>query len=462
MDLMETLVKHIYKISFEDLPADAKTAAKKAIIDTIGVIIAGSSVKGCQILLEQIREWGGRKESTIAVFGDQAPSHLAALANGTMARALEIADVFDRFPLHPSASLVPACLAIAERQGNITGKEFITAIALGHDLKIRMALANKLNPIQSGRYNLFKIFPPTGAVGKLLGLDQEQLSNAMGIAFTQMVGDGQSALDGAMTHYLQQGIVAKSAIEAALLAKRGITGAKNILQGRYGFYNAYEPDPNLEALTCGLGRTFNGVEISIKLYTSCRATHESIDLALALIREEGINPHEIDQITVRVNDQVYNLVCHPLDRKHHPQTSVDAQFSLPYTIAAAMIKGDFFIDELAEETIKNPEILRIAQRVTPVVDSKCKTDLIIGSTVMEIRTRGGKQFQRETQFPKGNPRNPISMDDCIKKFQKCINYSTRAFPKAHIEKIAECVENLEVLEDVTQLTKLIAPNYSIA
>ncbi|MCK4822520.1 MmgE/PrpD family protein, partial [bacterium] len=355
MDIMETLVKNIAGIKFEDLPPEAISTAKKGIADTIGAMIAGSSVEGCQLLVEHIREWGGHEESTIAVFGDKAPSNLAAQANGAMARALEIDDVTDVFPLHPSASIVPTCLAIAERRGKITGHEFITAVALAQDLIIRMALANKLDPIVSGRYNLFKIFPSTGAAGKLLGLDEEHLLNAMGISYSQMVGDGQAAGDGAMTSYIQQGIVAKSAIESALLAQAGITGTRNVLQGPRGFYNAIEPEPNLDALTSELGERFMGVEIAVKFYTACRGTHEAIDLTLDMVRQKKIDPDQIDEIIVKVNEPIYNLVCQPLDRKRHPETLVDAQFSLPYAVGAAIIRGDFFIDELSDEAIKDPD-----------------------------------------------------------------------------------------------------------
>jgi 2-methylcitrate dehydratase PrpD len=458
MDIMEPLVKNIASTQFKSLPPEAILASKKGIADTIGVMIAGSSVEGCQILVDHLKEWGGHKESTIAVFGEKAPCNLAAQANGAMARALEIDDVTDIFPLHPSASIVPTCLAIAERRGKVTGIELITAIALAQDLIIRMALANKLDPIESGRYNLFKIFPPTAAAGKLLGLDEKKLMNAMGIAYSQMVGDGQAAGEGVMTSYIQQGTVAKSAIESALLAQAGITGTKNVLQGPRGFYNAIEPEPDLEALTSGLGEKFMGVEIAVKFYTACRAAHEAIDLALDMTGHEDFDPDQIDEILVKVNEPVYNLVCQPLDRKRHPETLVDAQFSLPFTVASAIIRGDFFISELSDEAIKDPDIMRLTQKVTPIVDSKCHNELVIGSAIMEIKTKNGQTYSKEIQFPRGNPKNPVSMNEVIEKFQKCVNYSIKPFSKENIDKLVDLLYKLEQLEDVTQLTQLLCPN----
>ncbi|MCK4821142.1 MmgE/PrpD family protein, partial [bacterium] len=229
MDVMASLVKNISDVTFNSLPPEAIMAAKKAIMDTMGVMIAGSSMKGCQILVDYLRRWGGRKESTIAVFGEKLPCNHAAQANGAMARAWEIDDITDKFPLHPSASVVPTCLAVAECVGKKSGKEFITAVAIGQDLVIRMAFANKLSPVTSGRYNLFRVFGSTGPAGKLLGLNEEELLNAMGIAYSQMVGDGQAAREGVMTSYVQQGTIAKSAIESAFMAEAGITGTKNVL-----------------------------------------------------------------------------------------------------------------------------------------------------------------------------------------------------------------------------------------
>jgi 2-methylcitrate dehydratase PrpD len=456
MDAIETLVKHIIRTTFEDLPPEVVSVTKKSVIDTLGVIIAGSSVDGCKLLADYVREWGGREESTIAVFGGKIPSSLAAQANGAMARALEIDDVIDAFPLHPSGSIIPACLAVAERQGGVKGKDLITAAALGHDLAIRLALSTKVSPIISGRYNLFEVFAFTGSAGKLLGLSEEQLRNAMGIAYSQMVGDGQAAEDGAMTSFIQQGTRAKSAIEAALMAQKGITGTRNVLQGQRGFFNAYESDPNLEALTSGLGRIFRGLDLSVKLYSSCRLTHEAIDAA-QMLRNEGLKPNQIDLVTVKVNDQCYGLVCQPLHLKHNPKTSVEAQFSLPFTVAAAFIKGDVFIDEVRERVLKNREILELTQRIMPTMDPNCNTGTSVGSLIMEVKTRSGETLFRRVDYPKGNPKNPASMDDCIKKFRKCSNYSARPFPKVQIDHIVELVNDLEKVQDVTFLTDLLTP-----
>jgi 2-methylcitrate dehydratase PrpD len=174
--------------------------------------------------------------------------------------------------------------------------------------------------------------------------------------------------------------VARSAVESALLAEKDITGARNILTGRHGFFKAYEPDHDLDALTRDLGDVFRGSDISIRFYASCRATHEAIDLALEMVREGDLRPEEIEMVTVRMNEQTYDLCCR--DRTSHPQTKVEAQFSLPYCVAAAIVHGDVFVQELSEENLGDPLVTGLAERVIPVLDPLHKTQLVIGSTIM--------------------------------------------------------------------------------
>ena len=457
MDVMASLVKNIIRTGFNDLTPESIVAAEKAIVDTIGTMMAGSSIEGCRLLVNAVKGMGGTGESTIAVFGGKVSPNMAALANGAMARAMDIDDVNDAFPLHPGAVIVPTALAVAEGRGGTDGRDLITSVALGQDLMVRMAYATKLNPIISGRYNLFKVFAAVGTAGKLMGLDEEALSNAMGVAYSRLVGDAQALHEGVMTAYIQEGEAAESAIESAILAERGITGTRGVLQGERGFFNVYEPDPNLNALTSEVGSIFRGVDIGIKPYSSCRSTHEAIDLVLGVRKYPGIVPDRIERIIVRVNNITFNLTGHPLDLKHHPKNKSDAQFSLPFTIAAAFIRGDFFIDEITDEAINNEEILRLAARVTPILDNECQTDLSLGSTVLEIETNDGEKFSVQKSFPRGNPKDPMSLEDCMEKFRKCAKYAFRPFSEKQIDRITSILIELENLERIEQLVRLLVP-----
>ena len=182
-------------------------------------------------------------------------------------------------------------------------------------------------------------------------------------------------------------------------------------------------------------------------------------MALDLVREEGLNQDSIEEITVRVPEQMYTMCCHPLGKKRRPKTLVEAQFSTPYTVAAAIVKGDVFIDELSDEAINDPNILELAQRVTPIIDSECQTDLVIGSTIMEIKTHGGQELSKKIKFPRGNPKNPVDMDGVKEKFRKCVKYSIHPFSADQIDKMVDILSDIEQIEDVSKLAHLLVTNH---
>ena len=217
------------------------------------------------------------------------------------------------------------------------------------------------------------------------------------------------------------------------------------------------PIPTSMPSPSDLGSVFRGIDISIKPYASCRSSHEAVDLSLSMVKDLKIDPARIERVTVRVNDITYKLTCDPPDQKLRPKHQSEAQFSLPFIVAAALMRGDFFIAELSDEVLNNDDILQLAARVTPVLDKECQTDLAAGTTVMEIETFGGKRFSAKKAFAKGNPRDPMSTEECLDKLRKCVKYSYRPFPDSRIERITDMLSNLERLEDIRQLVRLLTP-----
>lgn len=457
-DLMETIVRHILKTGYEDLPSEAVAYAKKSILDTMGVIIAGSSEEGCGRLVEYVLDWGGRPDCTIPVFGVKAPAPLSALVCGAMARAKELDDVHDGYPLHVTASILPLSMTLAEHVGGIDGKAFIAAVAVGQDVTVRMALANRQSPIESGRYNLQQVLGYAALSAKLLGVSEETALNAVGISYGKMSADFQALLDGPMSAFIQQGNFAKAAIESTFMAQKGITGTRNVLQGQYGFFHSYEPEPDLDVMTSDLGSTFKGPELSTKFHSSCRQTHEAIDLVQAFLAD-GVKPRDIEQITIRCTEQAFKLVGGPVAMRQNPNSAVDAMFSMPFTVAAAFYRGDFFIDEMEEDALRDPDIRDLARRITPVIDDPVRlSDINLGSTLMEITLGDGSTLSKEIHYPIGNPRNPVTMEDCVFKFRKCVQYALKPFSERRLNNMIEMVQDLEKLEDVTKLFELMVPN----
>ncbi len=443
--------EYVASVRFEDLSPAAVTSAKRSTLDTMGAMVAGSTAPGVDTVVNLAKGWGGTEEAHLVGFGHPLPAPLAVWCNGTMARALEIDDCVDFLPVHPSASSVAALLSLAELKGGLSGQDFLTALAVGQDLIIRMGLAVRQNAMQSGRNNLFKIFGPTAALARAMGLGPAEAQNALGLAFSFAVGDGQCALDGALSLRLQQGIVAQGALLSVLLSSRGFTGAKDFLLGSYGYLRAFEPDPRLEYLTQDLGKEFYGERITIKPFSSCRATHASINLALNLRNETNIGIKSIQRITVRTNPEISQLVGEPRDAKIAPDSVPTAQFSIQYTVAAALIRGDVFLKELEPDSIKDDEILDLASRVYVEPDPSLRTDFVLGRTVMEIDLEGQPSLKQEIELPLGNPSHPIKYDACAEKFRKCTLYSVNPLQAECVEELIEKVSRLQDLQDVSVL-----------
>ena len=450
--LEEKLAQYVSNSRFEDLSPAAIDSAKRSTLDTLGAMLAGSRAGGMETLIDLARGSGSAPEAHIIGRPLKLSALAAAWCNGAMARALEIDDCVDFLPVHPSASAVPALLALAEMKKGMSGRDFLTALAVGQDIIIRMGLAVRENAMESGRNNLFKIFGPAAAIARAMGLDSYQTHQAMGISFSFAVGDGQCALDGAaQTLSLQQGIVAQGALYSGLLAEQGFLGAREFLTGRFGYLVAFEPNPKLEHLTEGLGKEFHGERITIKPFSSCRATHPSIDLALRLIEAHELKPASITKITVRTTPEIHNLVAVPHQSKCRPESVSDAQFSIQFTLGAALIRGDMFLKELEPVCLGDPSILDVAKRVEVVPDESLRTDSVLGKTLMEIETLDLGIIECEVEAPLGSPKRAMTREACAEKLMKCAEYTHHSPPRELLEELIERSDRLEEMNDVSEL-----------
>lgn len=460
-DAMETLMKHVSDTSYIDLPRSVVDSTKRVVLDLLGVTAAGSSAPEARAVLNLARGWGGRGESSILVHGDRVPAPSAGLVNGTMGRARDFDDVHEKAVLHPSVSVIPATLAAAELIGGVDGRDFITAVALGVDLTCRLGMAPRTGPNISGMSTTWQCgtFGAAAAAGKVIGLDYGKLMEAMGIAYGQASGNQQAIAEGSTAVRVQQGLTTWAGITSALLASKGITGPRNVLEGRYGYYPVYHGGGyDREALTGGLGETYEIVNTSFKPYPCCKWTHQAIDAALEAVREDGIEPGDVDSVDVRLNRQAYNLVCVPLDTKQRPRSVVDAQFSVPYTVAAAIVRGDVSLATFTAEAMNDPEILSMAQKVTPRVDEQIERRGARGMApeIVEIRTRGGVTHQRCVEHVRGSPMAPMTTEELQEKFRRCIAHAAKPIPDEAADELCTIIGRLESLEDIGDIIPLLS------
>ncbi len=457
-----TLVEGIQATSFEKLPEHVIETTKKSLIDTLAVTIAGRKAEGCEALFKLIKEWGGKKEATVLTYGKKVPYPNAVFVNAVMARALDLDEVHDIGTVHPSACIIPATLGAAEFVNGISGKEFITATALGIDLICRMSLAPAIGSCISGMNFTYQCgtFGAAAAAGKILKLDHHQMVNALGIAYSQAAGNSQCYVDGALTIRVQQGLSAKAGAFSALLAQRGITGAEEFFEGKFGYFNIYHGGKYDRAILLkDYGNHFEGIHVSQKpLYSCCKFNHASIDAARSLVQEYQLKPHQINQIKAVVTSQeVYNFVCDPVEVKQNPRTLVDAQFSLPYTVALAVVKEKVSLDDFTREAIKDEDVLKIARKVQVELKPGKGRAVLPAPGIIEIHTVDGKHFTKEVHFVKGHPRHPNSLEDCLEKMKACIEYSRHRKIMSQYPQIRELLLNLEHLSDIRPLIALLNP-----
>ncbi len=457
MDIAFTLARHIADLGFDQLPQAAVDATKKDILDILGTMVAGSNAPGVIELAQLVGEWGGKPESTVVAFDRKVPSPFAALVNAAMGHALDFDDGHDEAVLHAATTVVPAAFAIAQRIGEVDGKAFITAVAAGIDLACRMGLASKKTLKQSGWVYtaIYGFFASAAAAGKLLGLDQDQMTHALGIAYSQTAGNFQSIADAALTKRLQPGFAAKGGLLSALLAEKGVSGIRNSMEGKWGLYSLYQQgDYNIQALTSGLGSRFEVANIGFKAYPSCGYTHNPIEATLALVLENDIKPDDVRKINVFVGENAAEL-CTPLHRKRRPETVPDSQWSIPYTVAAALVKRKIGISDFTPRAIKDAAVLRMAAKVNPKILPEL-TRRQVEPAIVEITTHDEKVYTRRVEQRKGSVDNPMTLNELVAKFRDCLSNGRKAIPKQHIEGVIRLVGRLEQVDDVGLIIEMLA------
>ena len=443
------LAEHVCGSGFADLPAATRAATCNDILDTFGCLLGGSSAPGIAELARVVGGWGGVQQSQVMLWELRLPAPQAAMLNASMAHALDFDDTLDHGgSIHPGASVLAASLAIADMLGGVSGQRLLLAIALGLDVSCRVALASTVDRGWH-RTAAMGVFGAAAASGKLLGLTVEQMVNALGIAFSQAAGNRQCILDGALTKRLQAGQAASSGVLAALLAAEGFTGAHDIFLGRFGFFELYQPGGHDPAkLVEDLGKEFRGDLLSFKPYACGRPQHAILDAAIAARNQldlgTAVDFAQIADVRVTVAPTIIAEQFKGASHKRRPTQIVEAQFALPYLIAAALVHGRVGITEVAD--IHNAQVLRVAEQ-TEGIDAGREVDGIT------LRLRDGRTAAVTVGLPLGSPENRLSIEQREMKFIDCAHNAVRPLPDDAVHATAHAILQLEELQDVSGLLR---------
>lgn len=419
-----TLATFLAGVRYDDLPPRVVADTQVAILDWLGSALAGALEEPARIARFVARGFGASDEATLLPEG-RASAPAAALANGVASHILEFDDVHRGSTIHGAAPIIPAALAVAERE-HAEGRAFLLATALGYEAGLRAGEA--VNPSH------YYYWHPTGtaatfgaaaAAGSLLGLDAARMRDALGSAGTQAAGLWEFNADGTMSKHLHPGKAAFNGLLAADLAKQGFTGAGRILEGERGFVRAMSDGGDVGKITANLGRAWKVSENWYKLHSCCGHMHTAIDTALLLRRGEGWSDgeaaREVAAIDVAMYGPGYEIV-----REMNPRTPYQAKFSIAYCVAAALTEGrvglaQFGSERFSPEGTVVPAIHALLERTTVWVDP----DLTARyperwPARLALTLRDGRVLGGEADYPRGNPENPAPLSELEDKFRDLV------------------------------------------
>ena len=454
--LSERLAEYVARAELESLPDDVVLGAKAYVLDALASGLAGSVTQVSQTLARQVGRWGGRNEATAWGTDLVVPAPAAALLNAASVHGYDLDAVHDDATIHAYTCVVPAALA-AGQEANASGQDFLAGVVVGADVAVRLGLA-------LGVYRGFILtaicggFGAATAAARTLRLDADGVHRTFGIQYGQTAGNRQTFLDGGSSTRFQPGFQAQAGVTSAYFASAGLSGARAVFEGRAGFLTLYceSGNPRPEALLEDLGETYRGAEVSVKPYPSCRGTHGAIEATLDLVTKQDIPVESIDRIVVHVPKNetgIFGLIGAPF--APGPDPHVDAQYSIPYTVAAAALHRRFFLREVEAEAILDPVVLDLARRVEIVVDLEAAHGKSLMPVSVTIERVDGTSVTSEVSKVKGHPAKPFTWDDIVKKFEETIDLIGSDGLRVRSSEIVDLVERLDSLDSVAELAALL-------
>jgi len=429
----------ICRTSYEKLSPEVVEQAKQRILDLVGVSLAGYKLTEFpRLVVSYLASLGGTPEATIFVTKKKLPAINAAMANGVCAHALDMDDGHRFAALHPGAVVIPASIAAAEMIGAST-RDLIAGVVVGYEVMIRIGMA--INPSSLGRG-----FHTTGTVGtfgaaassaNIMKLSYDETVGALGLAGLQGSGILQvnHDVEGAKVKPINPAKAAMSGLFSSILAREGCRGPVNVLEGEDGFLRATADEVRKELLTRRLGEEFEIKNVYNKLYAACRHAHASMDAVFEACGTE-VNPGEIRKLSIKTYPAAVRLAGIT-----HPSTPSAARFSIPFSVALILTKKDAGADKYCDETIGDPDIQKLADKVELSADSKWEKlyPEKRGATAT-ITDVGNRVYSAEVGLPRGEPENPASEKEIHNKF---LANTTLVVTKEHAERLANIIKNLE-------------------
>jgi len=457
MDRSEQLAAFLVETSLSDVPSGTIDHAEQMVTDTVSVSLAAVDEEAVQMAVDLERLGGEARtgeppdSNAARVLGTthtQSPRS-AAFLNGVMAHALDFDDTAqERLCGHPSAPVLPAALAVADAE-DASGEQFLRAFVLG--VETEMVLGDVMNrgmtDVGWHPTAVLGHFGATAAAGTLLGLDVEEFRRAFGITASQT--GGVKANFGTMTKPYHAGNAARAGVEAAALAARGFTASECVFEAEFGGFCrlfAGEGAPDLSALD-RLGDTWGITDppVWFKLYPSCGGTHAPIDAALALVRDHGFDPNDVERVRITEHPRRYPATDCP-----RPETGLKGKFSVQYCVAVALATGDVWLDDFTDEAVTRPAVRSVLETVEIEEDP----DMNKWSARVAVETADGAVYEHDIAEPSGMPGNPLDRSEVLEKYERC---ASTVLSRERVQRSRDLLADVRSLDAASRLTAELVP-----
>jgi 2-methylcitrate dehydratase len=440
-------------LTYEDLTDDAIREAKRYLLDSFGCALGGFQQHDVRIALEVLGEHAGDGPATVIGTGEKTDPITASLLNALMVRVMDYNDIYwQQDPSHPS-DIIPAAMACGERAGK-DGRDLILGIVLGHEFEMRLCEAAFPGIRERGWHHAtLTAFASPIVAARMLDLDWEQMQHAIGISGSRMATMGAvTAGKLTMMKNTVDPMATQSGVIAALLAEKGYSGPEHVIDGKEGLVHVMGPEWKLEVLEDGLGDDFRITRCGMKAFPTEALTHAPISCTLDLIKENDLAPDDVKKVHIRSLARAADILADP--SKYDPRTKETADHSLPYVIAAAVAERQVTPLQFTDEKIMDPTIRAQLDKVEVVADPEIEALFPeLQRVIVTVHAADGREFTKQIDYPKGDPRNPLTDGEIEEKFDALAAPIMAEEARARLKKAVWSLETMGSISELMDMTR---------
>ncbi|NOX58062.1 MAG: MmgE/PrpD family protein [Planctomycetes bacterium] len=447
-----TLANWAANLKYEDINTESVDAAKRFLYDSVGCALGGYRQEDCVMLGEHLSEMGGNEQCTFFGTGHRNNVVNAALFNALAIRAMDYNDIYWKSdPCHPS-DIIPAALSVCEWKG-LGGKELIVGIIIAYEMEMRLCEAGDPGIREKGWHHAtLTAFASPLVAGRMLGLSADQIQHAIGISASHSCTLG-AVTAGKLTKMKNtvDPMATQAGVQAALLAQKGYSGPEHIIDGKEGLVHCYGPEWHLDRLTDGLdGKRYKIVDCGMKAYPIEALTHSPLTALMEIVKEHHIKQEDVQEIIVETIARAADILSDPA--KYRPTSKETADHSMPYCLAVAVADGMVTPQQFENERICDPKLHPLMDTIKAVGNDEFEALFPDKQpSRVTLKTKSGQEYSARVDVPKGDYRDPMSVDEIKVKFDAL---GAGAFSQAQCDAMKDAVMDIENMSDVGELMKL--------